>query len=73
MSDICEVQAEYVERPVLLDTKAAAEYLSLAVPTLNTWRYLKRGPTFIRIGRLIRYRATDLNAWIESQTSGGDA
>jgi hypothetical protein len=39
-------------------------------PTTNTlaqWRMTGAGPTFIRIGRRVRYRPDDVNAWIDSQ------
>ena len=26
------------------------------------------GPPFVKVGRLVRYRASDLRAWIEAQT-----
>ena len=33
--------------------------------TLANWRYLGRGPVFVRLGRHVRYRADDLASWIE--------
>lgn len=29
------------------------------------------GPRFVRVGRLVRYRTADVDAWIASNTSGG--
>ena len=31
------------------------------------------GPRFIRVGRLVRYRAADIAAWIEANSTGGQA
>ena len=33
--------------------------------TLAQWRYLGRGPTYVRLGHRILYRGSDLNAWID--------
>ena len=50
----------------LLNTKEAAEYLGLSPYTLERWRYLGKGPRFIRVGsKSVRYRQTDLDAFLE--------
>lgn len=59
---------ELVEAPAMLNTTQAAEYLSVSVPTLETWRCLGRGPRYCKVGRLVRYRVSDLEAYIESRT-----
>lgn len=51
----------------LLTTSEAARLLGLPPQTLVNWRCTGRYPLpFIRVGRLIRYRVTDLNSWIEN-------
>ncbi|PVZ53054.1 excisionase [Arthrobacter sp. H-02-3] len=35
---------------------------------LAQWRYLGVGPKFIKLGRNIRYRASDVEAWLDRQT-----
>jgi hypothetical protein len=56
----------------------AAELLVIAVKTLRNWRFLGRGPPHLKVGRLVRYRLSDLKAWLKtcerSSTSdqGGD-
>jgi hypothetical protein len=52
----------------LLDPKAAAAYLGLAVLSLADMRCRGVGPIFSRAGRLIRYRKSWLDAWIESRS-----
>ena len=47
----------------------AAEYLGLSVSTLNKWRCYGEGPKFIKMGRAIRYRLSDLDKYIESRQS----
>ena len=50
-----------------LDSDQAAEYLGLKRTTLEAWRCRGGGPKFVKLGRAVRYRQTDLDAWIESR------
>ena len=61
--------------PLVLTTRQAAEYLSLAETTLEKKRVYGGGPLFIRLGRAVRYRLADLDAWLASciRTSTSDA
>lgn len=57
-----------------LGTKDAAEFLGLKEQTLHAWRCNRRYPLpFIRVGRRIRYRISDLERFLESHTDGGDS
>lgn len=47
-----------------LNNVEAAEYLGLKAATLNKWRVHGEGPPFIKVGRLIRYRKADLDAYL---------
>ena len=41
----------------------------------STWqkdRLTGRGPRFIRVGRLVRYRQSDVEHWLEAQTSDSE-
>ena len=57
----------------------AAEYTGISRSQLAKLRHSGRGCTYVRIGdsptkAIIRYRRTDLDAWLESnliQTTGG--
>src|SRR5215212_11480120 len=42
-------------RPSLLDEHRAAEQLGLSVKTLRRWRWVGRGPPFIKLGTAVRY------------------
>ena len=54
---------------VLWDEKQAADYLGLNHKTLTTWRTNKRyNLPFIKVGRLVRYRPEDVEAFLESRT-----
>lgn len=44
-----------------------SQYLGVPLGTLANWRYLGRGPAFLRVGRHVRYRAVDVTAWVEGQ------
>lgn len=52
----------------LLDEKEAAACLAIAVTTLRNWRSLGgKGPPYVKVGtRLVRYRRSDLAAFISS-------
>jgi excisionase family DNA binding protein len=52
----------------LLDTEGAAEYLRVPAGTLSQWRYLGRGPAYAHVGRAVRYRKVDLDAWLAENT-----
>jgi excisionase family DNA binding protein len=63
--------------PALLDDVQAARFLSLGRRTLQNWRVIGGGPAFIRVGRSVRYRQSDLEQWIDARrfhsTSEADA
>ena len=43
----------------------AAEMLSRAVQTLRNDRHLRQGPPYIKLGRSIRYRVSDLMDYLD--------
>ncbi|PPG38026.1 helix-turn-helix domain-containing protein [Pseudoclavibacter sp. RFBA6] len=56
----------------LLTEKETAELLQLRQQLLREWRDLdkkdagRRGPPFKKLGRAVRYRATEVSAWIDA-------
>ncbi len=47
----------------------AADYLGITPGTLNVWRCTKRHQIpYIKVGRLVKYRKSDLDKWLESRT-----
>lgn len=50
----------------LYDTAAAAAYLDTAPSTLMKHRVIGGGPEFVRIGRLVKYRQSALERFIEA-------
>jgi len=47
-----------------LRTPEAAIYLNVKPATLEMWRWNGRGPRFVKIGRSVRYRQSDLDAFL---------
>ena len=51
----------------LLSAKQAIKFIGIRnTGTLHVWRCHGRGPKYVRVGRSIRYRLQDLQAFIES-------
>lgn len=44
-----------------------SEELRVPVRTIYAWRYRGEGPRGIKVGRHVRYRREDVDAWIEQQ------
>jgi predicted DNA-binding transcriptional regulator AlpA len=60
--------------PLYLTESQLAAHLGMARITLAQWRSKGFGPPFMRVGRSIRYRLTDVNKWAEANlTSAGQA
>ena len=65
-----EAAAIVAESSDLLDEFGLARRLKVARSTLQNWRYTGRGPRWIKLGRLIRYRMTDVDAFLLANTKG---
>lgn len=48
-----------------IDTNPAAKILHVSPRTLIRWRDLRKGPPFIKAGRRVLYRVSDIEAWLE--------
>lgn len=58
----------------LRDEVQAAAFLDVKPTTLQVWRCTRRYPLpFVKVGRLVRYRQSDLDAFLRSRTQGGAA
>ena len=49
-----------------LNEKEVAELIGFSVQSLRNWRFLGRGPSYIKVGRAVRYQLKDILNWIES-------
>ena len=57
-----------IDPTALLDTAGAAAVLGMKPGTLAEWRTIGRGPRHIRVSaKCIRYRRSDIDAWLEAQ------
>ena len=53
--------------PDILPTPEAATYLRLSKPTLERLRLTGEGPAYAKLGKAVRYRRADLDAWLASR------
>ncbi len=53
-----------------LNEQQAARYLGVSAGTLRLWRSEGKGPRHFKAGeKLVRYRKSDLDSWIEARLS----
>lgn len=65
---------EVVATQQLLSRKEAAAFLGLSVQTLAGWAWAKRYDLpFIKLGRLVKYRKSDLEAFVARLTVAKEA
>lgn len=50
----------------LLGQKEVKEILNLADSTLEQWRLKGQGPKYVKLGRAVRYRMSDVQAYISN-------
>jgi excisionase family DNA binding protein len=55
----------------LLRADEVAEFLGVPLKTLYQWRYKGVGPAGVRVGRHLRYRVVDVEAWVEGRAAEG--
>lgn len=51
-----------------LTESEAARQLGISISGLRKWRRNGSGPKFVRLGRLVRYRANDVKAFLDRHT-----
>lgn len=70
-----EIAAVAPAQPLAFSTVDAAKLLGVSAKTLANWRYLGKGPTYIRLGNSPRaqvlYRYEDLDAWLSTLSRVG--
>jgi predicted DNA-binding transcriptional regulator AlpA len=52
----------------LLATSEFAEFIKRPPRTLERWRITGCGPRFVRCGRSVRYKKSEVQAWLERNT-----
>ena len=53
--------------PKLLTTQQAADILGIKKNTMEGWRLRGEGPTYYKIGKLVKYAEADLDRYIDAQ------
>ena len=51
----------------LLSTKELSECLGIAVSIIIEYRMNNKGPIYAKLGHLVRYKKSDIDAWVESR------
>ena len=49
--------------------KQLAKYLETSVSALSQYRALGIGPVYLKIGRMVRYRLSDVDEWLRKKAS----
>ncbi|MGC6472325.1 MAG: helix-turn-helix transcriptional regulator [Parvibaculales bacterium] len=52
---------------VLLTSKIVARRIDMSEPSLARMRCDGTGPTYLKLGRSVKYRWSDVEAWLQSQ------
>jgi predicted DNA-binding transcriptional regulator AlpA len=56
----------------LLNEKQLSRLIGVSVGALRFWRGAGRGPRFRKVGQLVRYAPSDVQAWLNSRPIGGE-
>jgi excisionase family DNA binding protein len=55
----------------LVTETEVAKRLNVSLAWVRRWRLERRGPAFMKVGALVRYRPGDLDAWLSELPTGG--
>ena len=51
----------------VLSLEQTSRYLGVSQAALRTWKRDGKGPAFFRAGKLLRFRKSDLDLWIQER------
>lgn len=54
-----------------VNTRGAAAYVGFTEQWMRSMRTDGTGPRYLKVGRAVRYRVADLDAWMEAHLVGG--
>ncbi|MEU0591958.1 helix-turn-helix transcriptional regulator [Streptomyces ardesiacus] len=63
------VYADAARRGPLATPAEVAAYLGVPVKTLYQWKYRGIGPNVHKVGRHLRYRWSEVDAWVNAQST----
>lgn len=61
-----------VPEDALLSPQQVADYLGVPVATVYRWRYEGTGPRGMKVGKHVRYRRGEVEAWLDARTDPGE-
>jgi excisionase family DNA binding protein len=56
----------------LLTEKELAACLGVSLAACRKWRTQDRGPVFVKLGSLVRYKREDVEHWVATRPRGGE-
>lgn len=68
--DAVHASANTMHGSQFIDEKQLCADLRISSVTATKWRARAEGPPFIKVGRLVRYRRADVEAWLSARTFG---
>lgn len=51
----------------LLSGRDLSDMIGVPERTLDQWRYIGKGPAWLKIGRHVRYRRADVEQWLDTR------
>lgn len=54
-----------METETYLTSADVSSLFEIPERTLAQWRYLGRGPRYLKLGAHVRYRRSDIDAWVD--------
>jgi predicted DNA-binding transcriptional regulator AlpA len=55
-----------LDEPLIPEQEIAAA-IGVKPQTLSAWRNQGEGPRFVKVGKLVRYRTSDINRWLATR------
>ncbi len=55
----------------LMTETEVAKRLNVSLASIRRWRLERRGPAFVKVGALVRYRPEQLDDWLSRLPTGG--
>jgi len=53
---------------VMLNTDEAARFIGARASTMDMWRHRGRGPRYLKVGAMIKYKRSDFEAYLKLVT-----
>jgi excisionase family DNA binding protein len=62
-----EAASDVGDRRPLMSAKELADFLGVPLNTVYVWNHRRQGPRAHKVGRYLRYRWPEVEAWLEAQ------